>query len=229
MPDRDLKLNSLSRFSKQSPRLVLEEYGNCEVPAGCGGAVLRWRQADEPIPMTIRSSFGNGYWRNHRLDGVNTGWLSRIQVSYGNHAFTFENHEGNPEFAIVMLVGHLYEDYTRILQPQGDTTILSLPDGTWKYSLDQPSNDDWQRPEYDDSHWFSMVEKPLYINPKFGGVEYVNQWTQELAAQGAVALGLDTDNPVVAQKIQPLLRENQTLAIVYVRKTFSIHKRSEKE
>src|SRR5262245_40424789 len=153
MADRDLKLNSLSRYSKQSPRLVLEEYGHCEVPAGCGGAVLRCRQPDEPIPMTIRTSVGNGYRRNHRLDGADTGWLSRIPVKYGNHALTFESYEGNPAFALVMFVGQLYEDYVRILQPEGDTKIISRPDGTWKFALDQPPNDDWQQPDYDDSHW----------------------------------------------------------------------------
>jgi hypothetical protein len=31
--DRDLKLNSLSRYSKESPLLILEEHGHCEVPA----------------------------------------------------------------------------------------------------------------------------------------------------------------------------------------------------
>lgn len=53
MPDRELKLNSISRFSKQSPRLVLEEHGHCEVPAGCGGVVLRWRGADDPIALKL--------------------------------------------------------------------------------------------------------------------------------------------------------------------------------
>ena len=53
MPDRELKLNSISRSSKQSPRLVLEEHGHCEVPAGCGGVVLRWRGHDDPIPVKL--------------------------------------------------------------------------------------------------------------------------------------------------------------------------------
>ena len=32
-----LRLNTLNRFRKHSPRLLLEEYSHCEVPAGCGG------------------------------------------------------------------------------------------------------------------------------------------------------------------------------------------------
>jgi hypothetical protein len=55
MPDHKLKLNGLSRYTKQSPRLVLEEYSHCEVPAGYGGVVLRWRNPDQPLPMLVSS------------------------------------------------------------------------------------------------------------------------------------------------------------------------------
>lgn len=40
--DDDLRINTLHRFAKHSPRLTLQEYSHCEVPAGCGGVVLRW-------------------------------------------------------------------------------------------------------------------------------------------------------------------------------------------
>ena len=43
MPDRQLRINTLSRYRGRPPRLVLEEHNHCEVPAGCGGVVLRWR------------------------------------------------------------------------------------------------------------------------------------------------------------------------------------------
>ena len=51
MDERELRLNSI-RFDKQSPRLTLEEHSHCEVPAGCGGVVLRWRQRTT-IPLEI--------------------------------------------------------------------------------------------------------------------------------------------------------------------------------
>jgi hypothetical protein len=41
--DDDLRFNVLHRLSKRSPRLVLEEYGHWEVPVGCGGILLQWR------------------------------------------------------------------------------------------------------------------------------------------------------------------------------------------
>ncbi|MBX3232066.1 MAG: hypothetical protein KIT84_19875 [Labilithrix sp.] len=40
--ESDLRINTLHRFEKHSPRLTLQEYSHCEVPAGCGGVVLRW-------------------------------------------------------------------------------------------------------------------------------------------------------------------------------------------
>jgi hypothetical protein len=43
-------LNSLDRFRKHPGQLVLEEHGHCEVPAGCGGVVLRWRNPNPSPP-----------------------------------------------------------------------------------------------------------------------------------------------------------------------------------
>lgn len=52
----DLNLNSIDRYRKQSKRLILEEHSHCEVPAGCGGIVLRWSRGDEGIPVEMRVS-----------------------------------------------------------------------------------------------------------------------------------------------------------------------------
>src|SRR5687768_6072864 len=76
--DHDLKLNGLSRYAKESPRLVLEEYGHCEVPAGCGGVVLRWRNPDQPIPMVVHSFSGNGTLDYQGLDGTDTRFQSKL-------------------------------------------------------------------------------------------------------------------------------------------------------
>ncbi len=54
--DDDLKINTLHRFAKASPRLVLHEYSHCEVPAGCGGVVLRWVDPRLGEPATVRVS-----------------------------------------------------------------------------------------------------------------------------------------------------------------------------
>src|SRR5947199_1939086 len=47
------QLNSVERFRKQPGRLVLEEHSHCEVPAGCGGVVLRWRNPLAALPVTV--------------------------------------------------------------------------------------------------------------------------------------------------------------------------------
>lgn len=52
--DEDLRLNTLHRFAKRSPRLTLREYSHCEVPAGCGGVVLRWVEGSGGIAVRIR-------------------------------------------------------------------------------------------------------------------------------------------------------------------------------
>ena len=45
----DLRLNELERFRKTSSRLALEAHSHCEVPAGCGGVVLRWTRPGAPL------------------------------------------------------------------------------------------------------------------------------------------------------------------------------------
>ncbi len=52
--ERELKLNSIDRYVKDSPNFVLEEYTHCEVPAGCGGVVLRWRDPMAPVPVKLQ-------------------------------------------------------------------------------------------------------------------------------------------------------------------------------
>src|SRR5262245_22835845 len=47
------RLHSLDRFRKQPGRLVLEQFSHCEVPAGCGGVVLRWRNPNAALPVMV--------------------------------------------------------------------------------------------------------------------------------------------------------------------------------
>lgn len=52
--DEDLRLNTLHRFAKRSSRLTLLEYSHCEVPAGCGGVVLRWVDTEGRVAVRVR-------------------------------------------------------------------------------------------------------------------------------------------------------------------------------
>lgn len=220
MPEPELKLNSLSRYSKQSPRLVLEEYSNCEVPAGCGGVVLRWRKPGEPIPMLLRS-FTSGAKREFvAIDGENIGASPKIPVSYGMHALTLILHEVNPQFACLLLVAKLDQNYVRILKSQGDTTVRTLPDGTWRYRLEAPQDDLWKGPGFDDSGWHFMIEKPFGGLPRNYGDD-IGMWTRDLVKEGAKGLGVEPERTFVNSVRATLGRETK-LPAVYIRKTFEV-------
>ena len=67
--DDDLRVNTLHRFAKHSPTLILHEYSSCEVPAGCGGVVMRWIAPDQDAPsrsvrFTARRSARSGSTAN---------------------------------------------------------------------------------------------------------------------------------------------------------------------
>lgn len=78
----DLRLNTLHRFTKHSERLVLEEYSHCEVPAGCGGVVLRWRDPSTGLPLSVLFiSLGRSeLWVDGQLSAS-----SRVDLTPGAH------------------------------------------------------------------------------------------------------------------------------------------------
>lgn len=85
MAERELKLNSLGRYGKGTSRLVLEEHGHCEVPAGCGGAVLRWRNPNSGL-LFLLHAFGNDNGRI-LLDGAPPS-SARPLVPFGEHVLS---------------------------------------------------------------------------------------------------------------------------------------------
>lgn len=101
----DLRLNTLHRFAKQSPRLVLQEYSHCEVPAGCGGVVLRWVDPREGVP--IRVALVCTMKADVSLDGapLPTG---RAAVAPGRHVLGFRL--SGPFFVTIVLDRPSVED-----------------------------------------------------------------------------------------------------------------------
>ena len=81
------QLNSLGRFRKQPGKLVLEEHGSCEVPAGCGGVVLRWRRPGAPIGISL-FSYVAGTSQGPFLDGRRFD-EQRMMVEPGEHVLSF--------------------------------------------------------------------------------------------------------------------------------------------
>src|SRR5512146_292422 len=86
MPDDDLRLNALSRYSKHSSEYVLEVHSHCEVPAGCGGVVLRWRNPRDAIPVEIRAYTAGD--AQCFLDG-SPPTSARPLVPYGEHVLAW--------------------------------------------------------------------------------------------------------------------------------------------
>jgi len=211
MPKRDLKLNSLSRFSKTSPRLVLEEYSHCEVPAGCGGVVLRWRKPDEPLTVWVKQNTSTQI-KSATLDGENVRWMMRLSIPWGYHVLAMSFEEVNLSHGLLLYSASVDEQYTRLLQPEGETNILSKPDGKWKYTLTNPASGDWQSLDFDDNHWSPMVAKRL-PDKHFGGYD-MSEFHQRTRDLGAEDLGV---------------AEESGVSTVWIRRAFHLHPRTSNE
>lgn len=212
MSDQELRLNGPSRYTKQSQRLILEEYSHCEVPAGCGGVVLRWRGLDQHMPLLLRSAADNGRTARLAVDGQDTRLRSKLALAYGEHVLSLVIAEAGLRFALVLLAADLDPQYLRILQPEGDTALRTLPDGSWRATLAEPADEGWQRPGFDDAAWTPLVERPLRPAPRREGGG-IGRWAQELLDQGARGLGLDPALARAAAAGRPT---------VYVRKVFRL-------
>ena len=188
MSDRDLRLNSLSRYSKQSPRFVLEEHGHCEVPAGCGGVVLRWRNPAAGVPVGVRLVVDGE--ATFYLDGVRPV-TSRPTVGFGAHTIALRISSPPSGSAALLLACAYNEDDmldTRLSRRTGIRHLtVSEPDGSWRWSPLEPVDDNWLTTEFDDSDWAPMVELPLTAEAEERH-DYVIRQLREL---GARPLGVD--------------------------------------
>lgn len=192
----DLELNSVRRFAKRVSNLTLEEQGHCEVPAGCGGLVLRWRNPDFGIPVTIRTYPGQDV--AVFLDGQPLA-IGRTDLSYGPHVMaarlTFRD-----EAPLFMAV--ITEIQSRVRPPGEAGTdvpdpwrIATAADGNWRYSTQIQDDEAWMRPGYDDSHW-----APLEPAPKGSAPDKSSYWISSLAEAGAALLGpADQPSPTSRQ------------------------------
>ena len=189
MTKRELKLNSLARYSKKSPQFVLEEHGNCEVPAGCGGVVLRWMNPHRAIPLQVWLLTNGKTTLN--LDGkpIESG---RPMVEYGEHVFGFRVSHPDSASGVLMFAG-IYDqagvatDVAVSRKISYKVHILSAADGSWKYTTDEPKDDSWLTLDFDDSNWKPMIQRD-YRQPQDKGPERYR--FDKLTAFGARSLGV---------------------------------------
>jgi len=150
--ERDLRLNSIDRYIKSSPNLVLEEHGHCEVPAGCGGVVLRWRNPSGPLPVKL------AIWLNVdkfsvTIDGTPPS-TSRPLLSPGPHVVVIEVHP-ETEVAVQLLFTATAE------LEDGNKQSVTPPPRDWLWSDVEPLQADASKVEFDATGWSSMVDSDL--------------------------------------------------------------------
>jgi hypothetical protein len=186
MPEQ--RLNSLDRFRKQPARLVLEEHGNCEVPAGCGGVVLRWRNPHAAVPLTVylyapvqAACF---------VDGAELH-SAGVDLPPGRHvlAVVVEGVELDLVDSLLMFAGvHDTGRYRGTLPAdlaEPPVKVLTADDGTWKFTLQAPGTDEWKTPFFDDSDWPALVKAPT---PQLEWRDFGAYQSQKAAEHGAACL-----------------------------------------
>jgi hypothetical protein len=203
------QLNSLSQFRKRSPRLLLEEHCGCEVPAGCGGVVMRWRNPMQARPLrvhlyTAAESFA---W----IDGEALS-VGRLDLCPGRHVLAVEI--GEVDRAAGLLMAVLQHDSHE--KPPDDVPpgviepplcVLSSADGSWLFSLQQPA-ESWRALDFDDSAWLPLVDQPI---PEIGwGQPYGYQW-QSCHQANSAGLGIPRSHEDVSSRGR-----------VWVRKAFDL-------
>jgi hypothetical protein len=181
-------LNSLSRFRKQPGRLVLEEYSHCEVPAGCGGVVLRWRNPLTAVPILLYLYTPVPAACFLDQAEVRTG---RADLSPGRHVVGLALENADLSAGLVL--------FAAVRQPtraEGDSPdpaveaavrVLTADDGTWKGTLRRPANLDWLPPDFDDRDWLVLTRTPL-SQPESGAAGAFRYG--ECVRRGAECLGL---------------------------------------
>ncbi|MEN3610216.1 hypothetical protein AAH979_11750 [Plantactinospora sp. ZYX-F-223] len=212
MPDRELKLNSVSRYAKESPLFILEEHGHCEVPAGCGGVVLRWRDPLAGVPLRIRLYAAGEY--QLLLDGAEPP-SARPVVPYGEHVLACTVAEVDPAYIALMFAAAYRpasdSDVESVPEQTGETSILSSADGTWRWSPTEPVDDGWTRPGFDDTGWAPMELRAEHRPPDDTGWDRAGYQVRQLGELGAVGLGVpDGTGPIWVRKTFRLSPDGMT-------------------
>lgn len=152
--DEGLRLNELARFSKRSQRLALEAHSHCEVPAGCGGAVLRWRRPGEPIGIRI-TSYLTPTCSDLQLDGVALD-ETRVKVAPGEHVISFvvDGPRANTGFVLARI--HLMPT----IQTAHTPVAKADEHGRWQASLSEPAGA-WRSPGFDAQELEALIAAPV--------------------------------------------------------------------
>jgi hypothetical protein len=181
------RLNSVERFRKKPERLVLEEHSHCEVPAGCGGVVLRWRNPTAVLPVTVH--LYTPVKAICLLDGRKPETM-RIDLAPGTHVVAVHIWDVDLSAGLVMFSATHdpkgYQDQLPAGVVERPMKVVSAADGTWKFTLVAPP-DDWAALAFDDGAWAALVRIPT---PNLERGDHGSYQARACADQGAACLGL---------------------------------------
>jgi hypothetical protein len=201
--DEELRLNRLSayRYRKTSSRLALEVHSSCEVPAGCGGVVLRWRTADGPVGVSF------SFWTNAATKPVVTidGDAlveQRVTVAPGAHVAALQvSLEGDASHDRVDVASFRCLGRA-VLDPEIGSALVhdahSGPDGRWRMTTSPPPAG-WQRPTFVDDAWPVMVPRAAPESPNDWSLSYLSKYAEVLGPPDADAVA-DVALPSAAAK-----------------------------
>lgn len=139
--DEDLKLNTLDRFAKKSA-LILHEYSHCEVPAGCGGVVLRWIHPAMGRPSTLLLTNARGIVF---LDGKPVE-ASTIFLGTGGHVVGLALEASAQPWTLELA----YDE-------RGATDLITNGRAEWRGTNAEPPAD-WMAPSFDARGWELLPE-----------------------------------------------------------------------
>ena len=163
--DEELRLNTLHRFAKHSPKLTLEEHSHCEVPAGCGGVVMRWVDPADGVGAMVQclaTSKAQVWIDGARLDSTS------VRFQPGRHVVGIElaaDPKGLDHGLIVMVTSD-----GPAVDARREVFTASTPGPGWELS-GSPPPPDWCSPQPQQVAGFepirkladtSLFEKPLH-------------------------------------------------------------------
>ena len=173
----ELELNSIERFSKKSKRLILEELSSCEVPAGCGGVVLRWFSPDQGLSVGVRihhyggeiAFYCNGDSMPKGCANIPFGpGLLAIQIGPRDHVFDW-----------LCIASNHTSPSQRSGDNQNITELSGSLDGSWKFTTTDPG-EGWMNNDFDDATWTSLKTSTIPI----GTLPKEKQWRFKYLANG---------------------------------------------
>jgi hypothetical protein len=195
--DELFKLNSLHRFAKTS-KLVLEAHSHCEVPAGCGGAVLQWINPARGAPVRVRAQ-SPFLVKATFLDGEPIS-SAGTRLLPGPHllalALTPPTRKGaKPVPAPWLLVGMTVR--STATEDAQLATGCSAADGSWRATQLEPAQAGWTSATFDDAHWAPLARAE---NPGQGLAEWEQESFRALLEARCVPLALPPERPVWVRK-----------------------------